>query len=144
MPFFIKNISYSLCIHYPPFGYLYFCYIWHQIWINTNSFVLLQYRIRKVVFRCSINLEEWIRSRTFWSLASNSPKTVFDLSNVAPSPTEKVISHNSLKKNYKLKKKLIFSEFQKIAIATAIGFCIMGFIGFFVKLIHIPINNIIV
>ncbi|KAG8243349.1 protein transport protein Sec61 subunit gamma [Homalodisca vitripennis] len=35
-------------------------------------------------------------------------------------------------------------EFQKIAVATAIGFCIMGFIGFFVKLIHIPINNIIV
>ena len=36
------------------------------------------------------------------------------------------------------------SEFQKIAVATAIGFSIMGFIGFFVKLIHIPINNIIV
>ena len=36
------------------------------------------------------------------------------------------------------------TEFQKIAVATAIGFCIMGFIGFFVKLIHIPINNIIV
>jgi len=35
-------------------------------------------------------------------------------------------------------------EFSKIAMATAIGFCIMGFIGFFVKLIHIPINNIIV
>ncbi|CAB3383713.1 Hypothetical predicted protein [Cloeon dipterum] len=35
-------------------------------------------------------------------------------------------------------------EFQKIAVATAIGFCLMGFIGFFVKLIHIPINNIIV
>jgi len=35
-------------------------------------------------------------------------------------------------------------EYQKIAMATAIGFCIMGFIGFFVKLIHIPINNIIV
>jgi len=35
-------------------------------------------------------------------------------------------------------------EFQKIAMATAIGFGIMGFIGFFVKLIHIPINNIIV
>ncbi|MEQ2162792.1 hypothetical protein GOODEAATRI_023461, partial [Goodea atripinnis] len=33
---------------------------------------------------------------------------------------------------------------QKIAMATAIGFAIMGFIGFFVKLIHIPINNIIV
>ncbi|CAG0900150.1 unnamed protein product [Cyprideis torosa] len=35
-------------------------------------------------------------------------------------------------------------EFQKIAFATAVGFAIMGFIGFFVKLIHIPINNIIV
>ena len=35
-------------------------------------------------------------------------------------------------------------EFQKIALATAVGFAIMGFIGFFVKLIHIPINNIIV
>ncbi|KAF8370601.1 hypothetical protein PRIPAC_77030 [Pristionchus pacificus] len=32
----------------------------------------------------------------------------------------------------------------KIAFATAIGFAIMGFIGFFVKLIHIPINNIII
>ncbi|XP_045152458.1 protein transport protein Sec61 subunit gamma-like [Echinops telfairi] len=32
-------------------------------------------------------------------------------------------------------------EFQKIAMVTAIGFAIMGFIGFFVKLIHIPINN---
>ena len=35
-------------------------------------------------------------------------------------------------------------EFEKIALATMIGFAIMGFIGFFVKLIHIPINNIIV
>jgi protein transport protein SEC61 subunit gamma-like protein len=36
------------------------------------------------------------------------------------------------------------SEFSKIAQATSIGFAIMGFIGFFVKLIFIPINNIIV
>ncbi|VVC43992.1 Preprotein translocase subunit SecE,Protein translocase SEC61 complex, gamma subunit,Protein [Cinara cedri] len=36
------------------------------------------------------------------------------------------------------------NEFKKVSIATAVGFCIMGFIGFFVKLIHIPINNIIV
>jgi len=35
-------------------------------------------------------------------------------------------------------------EFKKIAAATTIGFLVMGFIGFFVKLIHIPINNIIV
>ncbi|XP_078313861.1 uncharacterized protein LOC144619523 [Crassostrea virginica] len=35
-------------------------------------------------------------------------------------------------------------EFLKIAVATVIGFAILGFIGFFVRLIHIPINNIIV
>ncbi|XP_061405063.1 protein transport protein Sec61 subunit gamma-like [Lethenteron reissneri] len=34
--------------------------------------------------------------------------------------------------------------FKKIAIATAIGFAMKGFIGFFVKLIRIPINDIIV
>lgn len=38
----------------------------------------------------------------------------------------------------------VFTEFKKIALATGIGFGVMGFIGFFVKLIHIPINNIIV
>lgn len=38
---------------------------------------------------------------------------------------------------------LMFLEFQKIAFATLIGFLIMGFIGFFVKLIHIPVNNFI-
>ena len=36
------------------------------------------------------------------------------------------------------------TEFTKIASATSVGFLLMGFIGFFVKLIHIPINNIIV
>ncbi|GJP30922.1 hypothetical protein CLOM_g7320 [Closterium sp. NIES-68] len=35
-------------------------------------------------------------------------------------------------------------EFTKVASRTAIGFVVMGFIGFFVKLIFIPINNIIV
>ncbi|KAK8604028.1 hypothetical protein V6N13_096491 [Hibiscus sabdariffa] len=35
-------------------------------------------------------------------------------------------------------------EFSKVAIRTAIGFVVMGFVGFFVKLIFIPINNIIV
>ncbi|KAJ3079621.1 Sec61p translocation complex subunit [Quaeritorhiza haematococci] len=35
-------------------------------------------------------------------------------------------------------------EFLKISQAVAMGFLLMGFIGFFVKLIHIPINNIIV
>eukprot|EP00636_Phaeomonas_parva_P010377 CAMPEP_0118852016 /NCGR_PEP_ID=MMETSP1163-20130328/1215_1 /TAXON_ID=124430 /ORGANISM="Phaeomonas parva, Strain CCMP2877" /LENGTH=70 /DNA_ID=CAMNT_0006784415 /DNA_START=303 /DNA_END=515 /DNA_ORIENTATION=+ len=35
-------------------------------------------------------------------------------------------------------------EFMVIARATSVGFLIMGFVGFFVKLVHIPINNIIV
>mmetsp|Transcript_24096 Transcript_24096/g.53389 ORF Transcript_24096/g.53389 Transcript_24096/m.53389 type:complete len:84 (-) Transcript_24096:40-291(-) len=35
-------------------------------------------------------------------------------------------------------------EFKKIAVACAIGFLIMGFIGYTVKLVFIPINNIIV
>ncbi|TFK56656.1 protein translocase SEC6 [Heliocybe sulcata] len=35
-------------------------------------------------------------------------------------------------------------EFTQICRAVAIGFAIIGFIGYFVKLIHIPINNILV
>ncbi|KAI3644776.1 hypothetical protein MP228_010940 [Amoeboaphelidium protococcarum] len=34
-------------------------------------------------------------------------------------------------------------EFIKVAQAVAVGFFIMGFIGFAIKLIHIPLNNII-
>ena len=37
-----------------------------------------------------------------------------------------------------------YTEFTKIATGTAIGFLIMGFLGYFIKLIHIPINNILV
>ncbi|KIM88664.1 hypothetical protein PILCRDRAFT_813634 [Piloderma croceum F 1598] len=36
------------------------------------------------------------------------------------------------------------TEFTSICRAVAIGFAVMGFIGYFVKLIHIPINNILV
>ncbi|KAI0045225.1 protein translocase SEC6 [Auriscalpium vulgare] len=35
-------------------------------------------------------------------------------------------------------------EFAGLCKAVAIGFAVMGFIGYFVKLIHIPINNILV
>jgi len=40
--------------------------------------------------------------------------------------------------------KIFNKEFKSLAQATAVGFLTMGFIGFFVKLIHIPINNIII
>jgi protein transport protein SEC61 subunit gamma-like protein len=39
---------------------------------------------------------------------------------------------------------MLHAEFARIARATGLGFLMMGFIGFFVKIIHIPINNIIV
>ncbi|KAK3262980.1 hypothetical protein CYMTET_28193 [Cymbomonas tetramitiformis] len=35
-------------------------------------------------------------------------------------------------------------EFMKISFRTALGFVVLGFIGFFVKLIFIPIKHIIV
>lgn len=35
-------------------------------------------------------------------------------------------------------------EFTKICQAVGMGFLMMGFIAYFIKLIHIPINNIIV
>ncbi|GLJ39788.1 hypothetical protein SUGI_0813210 [Cryptomeria japonica] len=34
-------------------------------------------------------------------------------------------------------------EFSKVSFKTTIGFVVMGFVGFFVKLIFIPINNLI-
>lgn len=34
-------------------------------------------------------------------------------------------------------------EYVKIVQATGIGFLIMGFIGFFVKIVHIPIKDIL-
>ncbi|KAL2353737.1 secE/sec61-gamma protein [Cryomyces antarcticus] len=35
-------------------------------------------------------------------------------------------------------------EFIKISQAVGVGFIVMGTIGYFVKLIHIPVNNILV
>ncbi|WWC61717.1 protein translocase SEC61 complex gamma subunit, archaeal and eukaryotic [Kwoniella dejecticola CBS 10117] len=35
-------------------------------------------------------------------------------------------------------------EYIQLCRAIAVGFVVMGFIGYFVKLIHIPINNILV
>lgn len=35
-------------------------------------------------------------------------------------------------------------EFTQTATASAVGFVVMGLVGYFVKLIHIPINNILI
>jgi protein transport protein SEC61 subunit gamma-like protein len=37
----------------------------------------------------------------------------------------------------------LFAEFKDIAFKTGMGMVVMGFVGFFVKLVHIPINNIL-
>ncbi|KIW07783.1 protein translocase SEC61 complex gamma subunit, archaeal and eukaryotic [Verruconis gallopava] len=36
------------------------------------------------------------------------------------------------------------TEFLKISQAVGIGFVVMGAIGFVIKLIHIPVNNVLV
>ena len=41
------------------------------------------------------------------------------------------------------KKGNFYLEYLRIAGACAVGFAVMGFIGFFVKLVFIPINNIL-
>jgi protein translocase SEC61 complex gamma subunit len=43
-----------------------------------------------------------------------------------------------------LLERLTIAEFIDISRAVGVGFLVMGFIGFAVKLIHIPINNILV
>ncbi|KAJ9468859.1 Protein transport protein Sec61 subunit gamma [Diplonema papillatum] len=37
-----------------------------------------------------------------------------------------------------------FEEFSKVGFSTAAGFVLIGFIGFIVKLIFIPINNVVI
>ena len=44
---------------------------------------------------------------------------------------------------YPLPAHCIDTEFIKITTATAVGFAVMGFIGFLVRLIHIPVNSIL-
>ena len=39
---------------------------------------------------------------------------------------------------------LFIIEYVKICQTVATGFLIMGFLGYFIKLVHIPINKIIV
>ena len=39
---------------------------------------------------------------------------------------------------------LLFAELKKIALATGIGFAAMGVIGFVVKIVFMPINNILI
>lgn len=36
-----------------------------------------------------------------------------------------------------------YNQFVSSATATAVGFLVMGFLGFFVKVVFIPINNVI-
>ena len=38
---------------------------------------------------------------------------------------------------------LLTAEFLQICRAVGTGFVVMGFIGYLVKLVHIPINNIV-
>lgn len=54
---------------------------------------------------------------------------------VAPSPRKKVPTEFHL---LMTQTEIIIPEFIQICRAVAVGFAVMGFIGYFVKLIHIP------
>ena len=58
-------------------------------------------------------------------------------------PPRRDLHHHTLTARPRPLRSSALAEFKKVVIATGIGFLIMGFIGFFVKLIHIPINQII-
>jgi hypothetical protein len=38
----------------------------------------------------------------------------------------------------------LFAEYKRIALVTGIGFVALGVMGYLVKLVHIPINNLLV
>ena len=76
-------------------------------------------------------------------LSSNLLRIVTASSRPAASLTRKVRRAESLSVFCRDGTKPHFPEFLKIGTATFIGFALMGFIGFFVKLMHIPINNVI-
>jgi len=102
--------------------------------------------------RNGIFSEDWIfllcGSRSFSSVDLSSPRDIkrmaekegFNEVLIEPLKQFAKDSLHLVKKCTKPDRK----EFTAIAKATGVGFLIMGFIGFFVKLIHIPINNILV
>lgn len=63
-------------------------------------------------------------------MSKNSPQTAGDFLENALNQTEEVLNCN-------------IQEYIKIASSCAIGFAVMGAVGYFIKLVFIPINNII-
>lgn len=74
----------------------------------------------------------------------SSTRTPFCFSTAAPNPIVVVMIQYIKFLHCNLYIWLLFVEYFKILQAVTIGFALMGFIGYFVKLVHIPINNIIV
>ncbi|OMH79787.1 Protein transport protein Sec61 subunit gamma [Zancudomyces culisetae] len=78
------------------------------------------------------------------SVPKSFAKDAVWLINRCTKPTKKVhtviFSEQDINKNFYN----INIEYNQMVWAISIGFLIMGFTGYFVKLIHIPINNIIV
>ncbi|KAK7881305.1 hypothetical protein WMY93_029714 [Mugilogobius chulae] len=97
--------------------------------------------------RCSRAASNDESAQKLWEISCNLLGITWDLSSLTELLLRRGLQSCCLPKtklNNRNQSQWIKKEFQKIAMATAIGFAIMGFIGFFVKLIHIPINNIIV
>jgi protein translocase SEC61 complex gamma subunit len=84
------------------------------------------------------------KSRKSWMSHESSSKTASSSSTGAQSPPNKVTSSHVLCSAHSITRINSWKEFLSISRAVGVGFLVMGFIGYAVKLIHIPINNILV
>ena len=83
---------------------------------------------------------------TSWSYSGGKNTKKKDMSDAAQeyvigpltsfAKNSKMLVQKCTKPNYK--------EFSKAGIATLLGFAVLGFVGYFVKLVFIPINNVII
>lgn len=114
------------------------------------------FAIKFFLRNCNWNEQKWMLSTLFSIPLEISPKIALGSLRGATSPIAKVLLSLLLwfcvfNPSICICAWVFFNliqcfsaEFTKVATRTAIGFVVMGFVGFFVKLIFIPINNIIV
>ena len=124
----------------------------HTHWFIINNIINKLNNTLLKLCHHKLRLEERIRTRTSLNKSRSSPTTVSTSSTNVPSPTRMVSSDLCfplrltfffwiwLMTNTCF---LLWIEYMKILQACAMGFVVIGFIGYIIKLVFIPINNII-
>lgn len=84
------------------------------------------------------------RNRDLYDNKSTGQRTEDALAVVASSPSKPICSQARAPLTFVLPVLYPATEYLQICRAVAMGFAIMGFLGFTVKLIHLPINQILV